>query len=55
MAETLPDSPQPSDIAVRAGRRRRNIALALVLAAAVVLFYLLTIVKMGPNIFDRVL
>lgn len=38
-----------------ARRRRRSIALALALGAAVVLFYLLTIVKMGPAIFDRAL
>ena len=34
-------------------RRRRSIALGLVLAGVVVLFYILTIVKMGPAIFNR--
>jgi hypothetical protein len=34
-------------------RRRRSIALAIVLGAVVVLFYLLTIFKMGPQIFNR--
>ncbi|WDR06559.1 hypothetical protein PSQ90_03590 [Devosia rhodophyticola] len=34
-------------------RRRRSIALALVLAALVIIFYALTIVKMGPAVFDR--
>jgi hypothetical protein len=36
-------------------RRRRSIALGLVLAGVVVLFYILTIVKMGPGVFDRAL
>ena len=36
-------------------RRRRSIALGLVLVGVVVLFYILTIVKMGPGVFDRVL
>jgi len=36
-------------------RRRRSIALALVLVGLVVLFYVLTIVKMGAGIFDRAL
>lgn len=30
-------------------RKRRSIAIALVLAGLVVLFYVVTIVKMGPN------
>ena len=34
-------------------RRRRSIALAVVLGALVLLFYLLTIFKMGPQIFNR--
>lgn len=34
-------------------RRRRSIAIALALAAFAVLFYAITIVKMGPAIFDR--
>lgn len=36
-------------------RRRRSVALGLVLAAIVLIFYVLTIVKLGPNVFDRVL
>jgi hypothetical protein len=38
-----------------ARRRRRSIALALALAGLVVIFYVLTIVKMGPGLFDRAL
>ncbi len=34
-------------------RRRNSIALGLVLAALVVIFYALTIVKMGPAVFNR--
>lgn len=36
-------------------RRRRSIALALALALFAVIFYALTIVKMGPALFDRAL
>ena len=50
--------PQPSVAATpaeadRAARRRRSVALAIVLGAAVLVFYILTIVKMGPGAFDR--
>ncbi len=34
-------------------RRARSIAIAFVLAALVVLFYVVTIVKMGPAVLDR--
>ncbi len=34
-------------------RRRNSIALGLVLGALVLIFYALTIVKMGPALFDR--
>ncbi|WDR02506.1 hypothetical protein PSQ19_18260 [Devosia algicola] len=34
-------------------RRRRSIALAIVLAVLVVIFYALTIVKMGPAVLNR--
>lgn len=34
-------------------RRRRSIALAIALAIFAVTFYTLTIVKMGPALFDR--
>jgi hypothetical protein len=34
-------------------RRQRSIALALVLAVLAVIFYVLTIAKMGPGIFNR--
>ena len=41
------------DAAALARRRRRSIVLGLVLGALVITFYVLTIVKMGPAIFDR--
>ena len=41
--------------AVKNSRRKRSIALAIALAVVVVLFYALTIVKMGPGLFDRTL
>lgn len=34
-------------------RRKRSIALAVALGALVVLFYAVTIVKIGPAIFQR--
>lgn len=34
-------------------RRRRSIAIALALGAFALLFYVLTIVKMGPDILNR--
>ncbi len=34
-------------------RRRRSLAIALALALLVVLFYVATIVKFGPGMFDR--
>ena len=34
-------------------RRQRNIAIAVLLVALVVVFYLVTIVKMGPGILSR--
>lgn len=34
-------------------RRRRSIAIALILAALVAVFYIATIVKFGPAILDR--
>lgn len=34
-------------------RRSRSIAIALVLAALVVLFYLVTVVKLGPGVMNR--
>ena len=44
----------PTDAEVAAKRRRRNsIALGLVLGALVLIFYALTIVKMGPGIITQ--
>lgn len=34
-------------------RRSRSVAIACVLGALVVLFYVVTIVKMGPDILNR--
>ncbi|MDP1732335.1 MAG: hypothetical protein Q8L54_14410 [Devosia sp.] len=45
--------PVDRDAGLLARRRRRSIALALVLGALVVIFYVLTIVKMGPGLFER--
>jgi len=46
--------PPLTEIEVQAvRRRRRSIALGLALAAAVVLFYVLTLVKLGPGVLNR--
>jgi len=37
----------------RRRQRARSIAIAVVLVGLVVLFYLVTIVKLGPGILDR--
>ena len=52
---TEPQKPlDPAEMAeLTARRRRRSIALALVLGAIVLTFYVLTIVKLGPAVFDR--
>jgi len=34
-------------------RNRRSVAIALVLAALVVIFFVLTIVKLGPGVMKR--
>jgi len=39
----------------KARRRRRSIALAIALTVFAITFYVLTIVKMGPALFDRAL
>jgi t-SNARE complex subunit (syntaxin) len=39
--------------AQKKARRSRSIALGVVLAALVVLFYVITVVKLGPGLFDR--
>ena len=36
-----------------ARRRKRNIAIALVLGVLAVLFYVITIVHMGPGVMNR--
>lgn len=38
-----------------ATRRKRSIAIALVLVALMVLFYITTIVRLGGNVADRAL
>jgi hypothetical protein len=50
----VPESPEAA--AARAKiRRRRSIALGVALLLFAVTFYMLTIVKMGPALFDRAL
>ena len=59
---SAPDEPrhtQPLDPAAEAARRRarrrRSLALGGALALFAVIFYVLTIIKMGPGIMDRAL
>ena len=46
------DGLRPSE-EYRRHQRSRSIAIALVLAGLVALFYFVTIVKLGPGIIDR--
>lgn len=34
-------------------RRRRSMAIGLALAAMVLLFYVLTVIKLGPSVMNR--
>ena len=52
----IPVAPQLSPEALEARRkrqRRNSVALGLILAFLVLLFYVLTIVKMGPAVFTQ--
>ncbi|MBD3849004.1 hypothetical protein GGC47_000678 [Bosea sp. OAE752] len=46
-------APAPFSPEDMARRRRRNLALALVLAGLVVFFFVVTLVKTGPAIMNR--
>lgn len=39
--------------AQKKARRSRSVALGIVLAALVIIFYVVTIVKIGPGVMDR--
>ncbi len=49
---TEPTRPEIADEAAKR-RRRRSLAIALVLGGLVLTLYILTIVKLGPALFDR--
>lgn len=42
-----------SDEEIKARRRKRSIAIGIALGLLVVVFYVLTVVKMGPSLFER--
>lgn len=48
-------APRGDEAELAARRRRRSVVLGLVLAGVVLVFYVLTIVKLGPNVFNRAL
>jgi hypothetical protein len=50
--ETRDDGAKQQDLLARR-RRARSIAIALALGALVLLFYLVTIAKLGPGVLDR--
>ncbi len=53
-AHLVPNGMTPEqEVAFRRGRRMRSIALAAALAIFALTFYVLTIVKMGPALFNR--
>lgn len=51
----MPELTPEQEAALKRRRRSRSIALALALAVFALTFYILTIVKMGPHLFDRTL
>jgi hypothetical protein len=50
----MPETFRPTEEQTRR-RRSRSIAIALMLGALAVLFYIVTIVRLGPGILDRAL
>ena len=53
-AKLAPNGMTPDEeAAFRKQRRRRSLALAGALALFALTFYVLTIIKMGPALFDR--
>lgn len=48
-------APESADAAAARARIRRSIALGIALALFAVTFYALTIIKMGPALFERAL
>ena len=53
-AKLAPNEMTPEqEAAFRKQRRRRSLALAAALALFALTFYVLTIVKMGPALFER--
>ncbi len=54
MQETRPELVTITE-AQRKARRGRSVAIGLALAAFVVVMYLVTVVKMGPAVLDRVM
>lgn len=55
MAVMAEPTKRDDEAEMAARRRKRSIALGLVLGVLVIIFYVLTIVKMGPGVFDRAL
>ncbi len=57
MLTAMDDSPEREEIVLTdeqiRRRRARSVAIALALCALVVLFYVVTIVKLGPGILNR--
>lgn len=55
MSEQQPQQPVPAPFSPEdmARRRRRSIALALVLGGLVIFFFVVTLVKTGPAILNR--
>ena len=48
----MPQTLRPTDEGARR-RRNRSVAIALMLGALAVLFYIVTVVRLGPGIMDR--
>ena len=55
MSDQRPEQPSPAPFSPEdmARRRRRSVALALVLGGLVIFFFVVTLVKTGPAILNR--
>lgn len=49
------EKPEPVELtqAQQKAQRKRSIAIALCLAAFVVIFYVVTVIKLGPEVLNR--
>ncbi len=47
------DKDNEREMRAKRAQRARNLAVALLLGALVIIFYVATVVRLGPNVLDR--